>query len=363
MADTKLSALSTVSALGPDGLLYASTGGASRAIAAGDLFAGVPAAVGIAPASGFGTGAGGTLLSADVGPLNAEAPPFRLTARAYEQGGGAEPDNVAWRWGVGLREDGFAGVAEGWESGFSMVVESSYFTGGIHQGEAYWEVFGGDGAGGTESCRPIFCTWDNADVSATVGLSVLAGAFSVAEPGASASFFTMNRRFGSYGVALEALNQYFAVQGDTAFGAEPTKGQLRFYGYADSTKKMKIGWHGGGGAAFAIAGEAPGGSPDQNPTVMYLSVGGGFSSYLALRRLTGTDSNTAFGFGITPSASADNNAVHFVGYLNLAEIAAPGDPAANNGRLYVDDNGDLVAKINHGGTTKTVVVVDWSAAA
>jgi hypothetical protein len=75
-----------------------------------------------------------------------------------------------------------------------------------------------------------------------------------------------------------------------------------------------------------------------------------------------SDSQTAFGFGITPGTSADNNSVHFVGYLNLAEIAAPGDPAANNGRLYVDDNGDLVAKINHGGTTKTVIVVDWSAA-
>ena len=44
------------------------------------------------------------------------------------------------------------------------------------------------------------------------------------------------------------------------------------------------------------------------------------------------------------------------------EMATPDDPSEDTAILYVDTAGDFHIKINHGGTTKDITLVDWSAA-
>jgi len=46
----------------------------------------------------------------------------------------------------------------------------------------------------------------------------------------------------------------------------------------------------------------------------------------------------------------------------FSEETAPADPAEDKAIMYVDGNGDLHIKINHGGTTKDITLVDWSVA-
>ena len=46
----------------------------------------------------------------------------------------------------------------------------------------------------------------------------------------------------------------------------------------------------------------------------------------------------------------------------MKESADPADPSSGKATMWVDSNGDLHIKINHGGTTKDITLVDWSAA-
>jgi len=59
--------------------------------------------------------------------------------------------------------------------------------------------------------------------------------------------------------------------------------------------------------------------------------------------------------------------VDILGGLTLRAIATPADPPTDDSAIiYVKagggDDGDLMVKINKGGTTKTITLVDWSAA-
>lgn len=47
--------------------------------------------------------------------------------------------------------------------------------------------------------------------------------------------------------------------------------------------------------------------------------------------------------------------------VKFVEDTAPANPVSGEAILYVDAAGDLIVKINHGGTTKTVTLVDYSA--
>ena len=50
------------------------------------------------------------------------------------------------------------------------------------------------------------------------------------------------------------------------------------------------------------------------------------------------------------------------GVVRLTSSATPGDPASGDGTIWMDSTtGDLMCKLNLGGTTKTGTLADWSA--
>ncbi len=50
------------------------------------------------------------------------------------------------------------------------------------------------------------------------------------------------------------------------------------------------------------------------------------------------------------------------GAVRISESSTPDDPASGEGVIYINSStGDLMAKLNFGGTVKTGTILDWSA--